>query len=316
MARRPHNFLGTTKAEYHRSVRYDAAVDQFLSHLRVERGLSENTLKAYGRDLSLAGLRSGLHERDIQDFDEEWVRRYLQQLTADGARARTVARTLSSLKTFSRYLLDEQVLQKNPCENVAGPRLGRALPRPAAPEKLLELLALPDASTPRGARDRAMLSLTYAAGLRVSELLHLGLGDLDRRSGVVTTLGKGDKRRLVPVGQIALEHVEAHLAHRLHNTASSLLFPGPSGRALSRVTFWKMVKRYAHLAGLPAEFHPHSLRHSFATHLLAGGADLRTVQLLLGHVSIATTEIYTHVSPTHVTEVHERTHPRARLLRS
>jgi len=304
------------KAEYNCKVRYDAAVDSFLTHLRVERGLSENTLHAYGRDLSLLGLRTGLHEQDIQAFDEAQVRSYLQELTASGARARTVARTLSSLKTFSRYLLDEQNLAKNPCENVVGPKLGRTLPRPAAPEKLLEFLALPDANTARGARDRAMLSLTYAAGLRVSELLHLALGDLDRKSGVVSTLGKGEKRRLVPVGQIALEHVEAHLAHRLTSSASSLLFPGPSGKALSRVMFWKMVKRYAQLAGLPGDFHPHSLRHSFATHLLQGGADLRSVQVLLGHVSIATTEIYTHVSPAHVQEVHERAHPRARLLRS
>lgn len=294
-------------------MRYEDAIDLFLAHLRVERGLSDNTLVAYGRDLSLLGARTGLDARDVSALDEAQIRQYLQQLTRDGARARTVARTLSTLKTFTRFLFDEEKLRENPCRSLSGPRLGRALPSSASPDKLLELLSIPDGTTPRGARDRAMLSLTYAAGLRVSELLQLSLGDIDLRAGVITTLGKGKKMRVVPVGQIALEHLEAHLALREPIPNCPLLFPGRGGRQLSRVAFWKIVKRYAALAGLPADFHPHSLRHSFATHLLQGGADLRTVQVLLGHVSIATTEIYTHVSTAHIQSAHAAAHPRARV---
>jgi integrase/recombinase XerD len=178
---------------------------------------------------------------------------------------------------------------------------------------MLQLLEAPDTSTVRGLRDRAMLSLTYAAGLRVSELIHLQIADVDTRRGTVSTVGKGDKRRVVPIGEITLGHLEAYLEARKTMSAkkeSSLLFLGPSGRALSRQAFWKIVRRMSLSAGLSQTLHPHSLRHSFASHLLNGGADLRSVQMLLGHVSIATTEIYTHVSIDHVRRAHGKAHPR------
>jgi len=291
----------------------EAAQDLFLTHLAVERALSQNTIAAYGRDLSLFSARSGLVEAQVGELDEEVIRGYLRQLTQSGARSRTVARTLSTLRTFCRYLCSEQLLARDPSENVLAPKLGRKLPHAASAHQLLELLAQPKISTPRGLRDRAMLSLCYAAGLRVSELLSLDLCDVDLRAGMVTTLGKGEKRRIVPVGQIALDHLEQYLASQPSPRPSPLLFPGRAGAPMSRVAFWKIVKRYALAAGLPGSFHPHSLRHSFASHLLSGGADLRSVQLLLGHVSIATTEIYTHVSAEHVVSAHQRSHPRARL---
>jgi integrase/recombinase XerD len=306
-------FTQTLTFGYSSGMRYEDAVDHFLSHLRVERALAENTVQAYGRDLSLFGLRSALLQREVASLEEEEMRGYLRQLTTQGAKARTVARTLSTFKSFFRFLLDERKIDKNPCENVLGPKLGRALPSTASSQDLLGLLQTPDITQLRGLRDRAMLSLTYAAGLRVSELLRLCVADVDLRSGILTTLGKGDKRRVVPVGQIALEHLRDYLAHPERNPAQTWLFPGPSGSPLSRVGYFKIVKRYARLAGLAPEFHPHSLRHSFATHLLLGGADLRSVQLLLGHVSIATSEIYTHVSADHVRSAHARSHPRAQL---
>lgn len=296
-------------------MRYEDASDLFLTHLRVERALSENTILAYGRDLFLFGSRTSCHDTPVQQLTEEALRTYLQTLSQGGASARTVARTLSTLKTFCRFLLDERKISSDPSATLLAPKLGRALPSTASAHELLNLLEQPPLKTKRGLRDRAMLSLSYAAGLRVSELLSLRLLDLDQRAGTVMTLGKGDKRRIVPIGQISLEHLRAHLEAHPHLTQQAFLFSGPSGKPLSRVGYWKIVKRYALGAGLPANFHPHSLRHSFASHLLAGGADLRSVQLLLGHVSIATTEIYTHLSPNHVQIAHERAHPRAQLNR-
>jgi len=215
-------------------------------------------------------------------------------------------------------LLDEDILRDDPTENITSPKIGRPLPSSASEHELLQLLLAPDISTLRGLRDRAMLSLTYAAGLRVSELLSLVVGDLDRRQGTVTTIGKGEKRRTVPVGHLTLKHIEEYLdaremkdAEETRNIPPTMtLFCGPSGKALTRQAFWKIVKRYGRAAGLRVDLHPHSLRHSFASHLLAGGADLRSVQMLLGHVSIATTEIYTHLSVDHVQKAHRTAHPR------
>jgi integrase/recombinase XerD len=296
-------------------MRYEDAVDLFITHLKVERALAQNTVKAYGQDLTLFGLRTELAECHLTQLDEGKIRSYLQLLSQEGKKARSVARALSTLKSFCRFLVDEQKLDASPCENILGPKLGRSLPQVASSHQLLDLLQQPNIATQRGLRDRAMLSLTYAAGLRVSELLQLTMGDLDLRSGTVTTLGKGEKRRTVPIGQITLDHLRGYLDFGAVDSASKFLFPGPSGKALSRVAYWKIVKRYAFTAGLPLDFHPHSLRHSFATHLLEGGADLRSVQLLLGHVSIATTEIYTHLSANHVQLAHQRAHPRAQLKR-
>jgi len=218
----------------------------------------------------------------------------------------------------------EGLIEHDPTSLTARPRLGRRLPRALGESELVRLLETPDVTTLRGLRDRAMLSVTYAAGLRVSELVRLELGDIDMKRGVVSALGKGSKRRLVPLGEVALEHLEEYLAAREADDArrkdkpkkssvkdEKLVFRSPRGGPLTRQAFWKIVGQHARAAGLRGGAHPHQLRHSFATHLLRGGADLRSVQTLLGHAHVVTTEIYTHVSRDHVRDAHRRAHPRA-----
>ncbi len=289
-------------------------VDAYLSHLRVERALSPHTVAAYGRDLAkcIAFLETqGVTER--RELDLGYVSAWLSNLSQHDLAARSMARHLSALRGLVKFLIDEGLLDRDPTELAARPRIGRPLPDGLDTHDVLRLIAAPDTNTLRGLRDRSMLSMTYAAGLRVSELCGLDVGDIDRSRGVVNPLGKGGKRRLVPVGQIALEHLDAYLERRgedLSLAGSSVLFAGPRGRALTRQAFWKIVRRHALAAGVSEHTHPHSLRHSFATHLLAGGADLRSVQTLLGHVSVATTEIYTHVAADHVRRAHRAAHPR------
>lgn len=290
-------------------------VDAYLAHLKVERALSPNTLDGYGRDLNrftafVAGL--GVHQR--HELDLGHVSAWLAELTRAGLGARSTARHLSSLRGLMRFLCDEGLLERDPSELAARPRVGRRLPSSLGQHEVLRLLAAPDPSTLRGARDRAMLSLTYASGLRVSELVNLELSDLDLSRGVVSAFGKGGKRRLIPMGEVALADLEHYLGARAEHPKlrlSRVVFANPRGQALTRQAFWKIVGRYARAAGIQGALYPHRLRHSFATHLLAGGADLRSVQSMLGHVSIATTEIYTHVGNEQVRNTHARTHPRA-----
>jgi len=219
----------------------------------------------------------------------------------------------------------EGLIEHDPTSLTARPRLGRRLPRALGEAELVRLLETPDVSTLRGLRDRAMLSVSYAAGLRVSELVRLERGDIDMKRGVVSALGKGGKRRLVPLGELALAHLEQYLEARDQSDAEdpkarrrvaaakgeNLVFRAPRGGALTRQGFWKIVGQHARAAGLRGGAHPHQLRHSFATHLIRGGADLRSVQTLLGHAHVVTTEIYTHVSRDHVRDAHRRAHPRA-----
>lgn len=295
-------------------MRLEHAIDGFLAYLKVERSLADNSVSAYGRDLQKLVNHRAKEEltMELEGVTPDELRHLLQTETKAGASTRTVARLLSVLRSFYRYLEDEGLCPQNPTQALSAPKLGRPLPSAASEHELLRLLQAPDTSTLRGRRDLAMLSLTYASGLRVSELLGLELGDLDTRQGLVTVTGKGDKRRVVPVGELTLGHIEAYLEMRgeAPNQGSSVLFSGPSGKVLTRQAFWKIVRRYGLAAGLRQDLHPHSLRHSFASHLLSGGADLRSVQLLLGHVSIATTEIYTHVSAAHVKNAHKTAHPR------
>lgn len=296
-------------------MKFEHAIDAYLSSLRIERALAENTAAAYGRDLLQFGSwllerRGVLHPPDTTSDD---VREFLRYQTQVGASARTIARKLSSIRGFFRYMLDEDIVRDDPTENVSRPKMGRPLPAAASEHELVRLLEQPDTTTLRGLRDRAMLSLTYAAGLRVSELTRLSVGELDRQRGTVSTLGKGEKRRIVPVGHLTLRHIDEYLEARARSEKqgqSLCLFCGPSGKPLSRQAFWKIVRRYGKAAGVREDLHPHSLRHSFASHLLSGGADLRSVQMLLGHVSIVTTEIYTHVSASHVRDAHRAAHPR------
>jgi integrase/recombinase XerD len=313
----------------------DRLIDTYLDHLRVERALSQNTVSAYATDLAklarFAEERRGDDARAPQAskaasvLDLSLVTAWLATLAGEGLGARSAARHLSSLRGFSKFLVKEGLLERDPTSLTARPRLGRRLPRALGEKELLRLLEVPDVSTLRGLRDRAMLSVAYAAGLRVSELVRLEMGDLDLDRGVVAALGKGQKRRLVPLGEVALDHLGAYLKARDGEEAAraarndrrtrpsggkNFVFRSPRGGALTRQAFWQIVGRIARAAGVRGGAHPHQLRHSFATHLLSGGADLRSVQTLLGHANIVTTEIYTHVSRDHVRDAHRRAHPR------
>lgn len=315
------------RASFPGTVSLHAELDAFLDHLRVERALSANTLSAYGTDLTkflrfaeARGLSRG------RDLDQRLVSDWLSELKQSGLGPRSAGRHLSALRGFARFLVKEGELRTDPTRLAARPRLGRRLPRTLSEHELVRLIEAPDRTTSRGLRDRAMLSLAYAAGLRVSELVRLELGDIDLKRGIVAAFGKGQKRRLVPLGEVALEHLSEYLAVRSkpktkrraaehHATgkhrATSALFVSPRGGHLTRQGFWKIVRQHAAAAGLRGPVHPHKLRHSFATHLLAGGADLRSVQAMLGHAVVATTEIYTHVTREHVAAAHRRSHPRA-----
>lgn len=294
------------------------AVDAYLDHLRVERGLAGNTVAAYATDL--ARLASFAQEQGVLEakaLDAVTITRFLVSLDRSGLSARSAARYLSAVRGLCRFLVREGALAADATALLSAPRLGRRLPTVLTLDEVERLLAAPDITRPRGRRERAMLSLMYAAGLRVTELCTLKLADLDRRRGFVKVEGKGGKRRLVPIGEVALADVEAYLAHdrttqaEKRSSSSFALFTSSWGRPLTRQGFWKLVLRCARKAGITKPISPHKLRHSFATHLLEGNADLRSVQAMLGHANIVTTEIYTHVAPGHVRKAHQKAHPRA-----
>jgi integrase/recombinase XerD len=287
-------------------------IDVYLSHLRVERGLAKNTLDAYARDLGR--LADHVGDVDPTAIGEEQIATLLVSNVSAGFGARSSARQLSGLRGFFRFLVRERVLTGDPTEMIDRPKLGVRLPKVLTFEDVDRLLAAPDLSTESGVRDAAMIQLMYASGLRVSELVTLKVGDLDTQRGVVTPLGKGDKRRLVPVGEVALKHLSVYLDAVRPRTARPnvhWLFVSPRGGRYGRQSFWKTLRRYARIAGIKAPISPHKLRHSFATHLLRGGADLRAVQAMLGHADLGTTEIYTHLTDDHVRASHARSHPRA-----
>lgn len=306
-------------------MRLDAALDSYLQHLRVERALSPNTVMAYGRDLGKLVLHAdGLGITELSGLDLGLISGWIRELSRAGLGPRSTARHLSAARGFCKFLMREGELRADPTELAARPRFGRKLPRALGEAEMVTLIEAPPADTLRGLRDRAMLSLMYAAGLRVSELISLTLGDVDRARGIVSAFGKGKKRRLVPLGEVALDHLAAYLEARATHAVSEarrrggspsptsqFLFPSPRGGRLTRQAFWKIVGRTARGAGIRGHVHPHQLRHSFATHLLSGGADLRSVQTLLGHASVATTEIYTHVSQERVQQAYRKAHPRA-----
>lgn len=291
------------------------AVDAFLDHLRVERALSPNTVSAYAVDLSK--LVAFAEEREIFDapgLDAVLAAEFLVHLGDSGLGARSAARHLSALRSFCKFLVRERILDEDPSALLARPRVGTRLPKLLSEEQVLALLDAPDPATPRGVRDRAMLALMYATGLRVSELCRLQMGDVDRERGFLSAFGKGRKRRLVPIGDIALDRLKDYLENSRPLTAKPndiVLFVSPRGGALTRQAFWKLIGQYARGIGIQQPVSPHQLRHSFATHLLQRGADLRSVQTMLGHESLATTEIYTHVTRDHIQSVHEKTHPRS-----
>jgi integrase/recombinase XerD len=298
----------------------DAAIQQFLDHLKVERELAPATVSAYGSDLGdfakfvLARPEAGAagDARAVRPID---VLDYLARLTERKLSARSQARRLITLRQFFRFLKAEYGGDADPTQEIDLPRFGRRLPDFLSVDEVDLLLATPDRATPRGARDGAMLETLYATGLRVSELVRLRLADVNFDAGYLMAFGKGRKQRLVPIGEVALAGVRAYLETAREvfagGRASPSLFLARHGRAMSRQAFWKLLGRYAVAAGIRKRISPHKLRHSFATHLVERGADLRAVQAMLGHADIGTTEIYTHLSRRHLRSVYDRFHPRA-----
>jgi integrase/recombinase XerD len=296
----------------------ERALREFLEHGALERGLAPRTLEAYGRDLRafLACLRAnGVREpRRIGRAD---VVGYLESLESRGVGARSRARALVAVRRFARFLIATGVLRADPVEGVLSPRLPRALPKRLLPAEVEALLAAAEPDTPLGLRDRAMLELAYGAGLRVGELVALPLAALDRRAGLLRVLGKGRRERLVPVGEPALDALDAWLRSgrprllRRARAATDAVFLSERGAPMTRQNFFARLRGLALRAGLPRErVSPHVLRHAFATDLLEGGADLRAVQAMLGHADLATTQIYTHVTRSRLRETVEARHPR------
>jgi integrase/recombinase XerD len=294
----------------------DPALDLFLVHIRVEKGLSANTVEGYGHDLrryldhlAAAGVTdwSRVGRRDLQA--------HLAALVARGLSPRSQARALSAIRTFHRLLAAERLAPSDPSDEVDSPRRERRLPVPLSPAECADLLAAPAPRTPAGRRDRAMLELLYATGLRVSELVGLTLNDVNLETRVLVARGKGNKERLVPVGAPAAEAIKAYLGGArealLKGRRSPDLFVTPRGGRMTRHGFARLLGRHARAAGIRRRISPHKLRHAFATHLLAGGADLRSVQAMLGHADVATTQIYTHVDTTQSRRLYDRFHPRA-----
>ncbi len=294
----------------------EAEIRSFLNYLRVEKALSQNTIDAYRRDLmkfaeyaSRKGLQKPAQVKRAEVVD------FLGTLYARKLDARSVARHLVSLRQFFRYLLTDELIEEDPAIGVESPRFRQSLPEFLSVEEVERLLAQPDVSTAIGLRNKAMIELLYSAGLRVSELCSLGVDDLHPEAGSLRCMGKGNKERLVPVGRRALAIVQAYLKKArpeiLGELTSKYLFVNRNGNKLDRINFWKLLGVYGRKAGLRKALKPHMLRHSFATHLLDRGGDLRSVQLMLGHSDISTTQIYTHVIEERLKKVYRAHHPRA-----
>ncbi len=290
-------------------------IGRFIDAIWMERGLSPHTLSAYRSDLmAFARTQHTQGMTHLQAATAADLQAYLAWRFRQGASHRSIARMLSSLRRFYGYLLRERVIGADPSTHIESPRLGRVLPRALTEEDVITLLAAPDERTPLGLRDRAMLEVLYATGLRVSELVGLTPMQINLRQGVVRVMGKGNKERLVPLGEYAIEWLSRYQDEGrpalLGRVACDALFPSRRRQTMVRQTFWYAIKRYARLAGIDKPLSPHSLRHSFATHLLNHGADLRVVQMLLGHADLSTTQIYTHVANARLKRLHAQHHPR------
>ena len=284
-------------------------LEQFLDYLMLERGLSHNSVEAYRRDLEahFGALRLQRISK-LNQVREEHLMHYLTALRGRAAPS-TVMRKLSAIKGFYRYWVREGKLKQDPTAQLDSPRSRRHLPQTLTLEEVERMIKEAGRAKRNGARDAAMLELLYASGLRVSELVNLQVDQLNLNLGFLRCVGKGSKERIVPLGRKAIAVIEEYLKQRPPQTP--MLFPGRRGKQLTRIACWQLVRRYARQAGITQSISPHTLRHSFATHLLEGGADLRAIQEMLGHADIGTTQIYTHVSADHLREVYRETHPRA-----
>ena len=299
----------------------DDAIELFLSWAKVERGLSENTIQAYGRDLGAfaKGLpKSG--ETTIDAINTSHILTHMVDLSREGMSVRSQARHLVSCRQLFRFLVREKLISKNPASEVDLPKRTKDLPTFLEVEEVEKLLAMPDEKTHRGKRDKAMIEVLYATGLRVSELVNLESDSVNLERGFIMTRGKGDKERVVPIGEQAIQSIEQYVSMArpefLKGKTSAFLFLRRGGKPMTRQGFWKLLKEYARLADIKREISPHKLRHSFATHLLERGADLRAVQAMLGHADLSTTEIYTHVNRERLKRIYEAHHPRSTPLSS
>ena len=287
-------------------------VDQFVDALWLESGLSKNTLSAYRSDMSR--LLSQLDGKNLLDVTQADIQKFLAVLLAQGSKSSSSARVLSTLRRFYRYQVRENKIASDPCAQVLSPKQGRPLPKVMSERQVEELLQAPNTDTPIGMRDRAMLEVLYATGLRVSELVGLTMLEVNLQVGVLRIVGKGSKERLVPIGEQAIEWVERYLQHArpelTKGRATDTLFLTARGSGMTRQAFWYVIKKYAAQAGIEGSLSPHTLRHAFATHLINHGADLRSVQMLLGHSDLSTTQIYTHIARERLQSLHSQHHPR------
>ena len=290
-------------------------ISDYLDALWLQRGLSENTLAAYRRDLALTEhwLVQTDRATKLMQASAEDLGAYNEMRNGQNIARRSAARWLSSVRGFFRYLLIEQRLQEDPTQFLEHPKQARSLPGSLAAQDVENLLAAPDVTTAIGLRDRAMLEVLYACGLRVSELVALQLASVNPRQGVVRVIGKGNKERIVPAGEAALHWLQRYLLEaraQLIPAGGNILFPSRLGRTMTRQTFWHAIKRYARVAAIQKDISPHTLRHAFATHLVDNGADLRAVQMMLGHSDLSTTQIYTHVAQQRLQSLLRKHHPR------
>jgi integrase/recombinase XerD len=293
----------------------DAEIRQFLHYIRIEKGLADNTLLAYKRDMLKFAEFLRPQQKSVREIARSDITDFLASLYRRKMDSRTVGRYLVTIRHFFRFLMMEGMVEENPAGDIASPKFRKSLPQFLSVEEVDRLLEQPDTSTPIGLRDRAMIELMYSSGLRVSELCNIRLQDLRMDPGCLRCIGKGDKERLVPVGKRALAAIQEYMtkarAKLLGDRLSPFLFVNQVGGAINRIIFWGLLRTYGRKAMLRKPLKPHMLRHSFATHLLDRGADLRAVQMMLGHSDISTTQIYTHVVEERLKQVYKAHHPRA-----
>ena len=286
--------------------RSEELVDRFLDAIWMERGLSKNTLGAYRADLMTLGRGLSESDKSIEQADKADLLDFIAKRVELGAKPRSTARQLSSFRRFFRYIMREGMRDSDPTADIEMPRIGRSLPKSLSEEEVDSLLNAPNTDEPLGHRDRAMLELLYATGLRVSELINLKQSQINFNQGVLRIVGKGDRERLIPLG----EESQRWIKDFINGPRLDILLPTRRGDRMTRQAFWHIIKRYAEKAGVRKKMSPHSLRHAFATHLLNRGADLRVVQMLLGHSDLSTTQIYTHVARERLKDLHGEHHPR------
>jgi len=291
-------------------------LDSFLTYLAVERGLSENTLESYGRDVKkfIAYLEE-IKITSIEDVKYSHIAEYINRFNAKGFNATSIVRGIVAVKQFFKYLLLEKLITEDPTSQIKTPKMKKSIPGVISLDDVEAVLGAPDESKPEGLRDRAMIEVLYATGIRVTELISLKLNDVNFDLGFVIVYGKGSKERMVPIGEKAREKLLLYLEHGrpaiLKSKEAKALFVTKRGGGMTRQGFWKLIKNYALKSGITKKVSPHTLRHSFATHLLERGADLRTIQIMLGHSDISTTQIYTHVESERLKEIHKKYHPRS-----